>query len=77
MPLVLHGSSGVSDERLQSAVAAGMTKINIATHLNVTMTAAVREALNDVTVVDPHTYLGSGRRAIETEVARVLGVIAN
>jgi fructose-bisphosphate aldolase class II len=31
VPLVLHGSSGVPDEQLRAAVAAGMTKINIGT----------------------------------------------
>ncbi len=34
VPLVLHGSSGVADADLTRAVEAGMTKVNIATHLN-------------------------------------------
>jgi fructose-bisphosphate aldolase class II len=42
VPLVLHGSSSVPDADLARAVAAGMTKVNIATHLNRTFTAAVR-----------------------------------
>ena len=42
MPLVLHGSSGVPDDMLAAAIAAGMTKINIATQLNKVYTAAVR-----------------------------------
>ena len=45
VPLVLHGSSGVPDEGLTAAVAAGMTKINIATQLNKAFTAAVRGCL--------------------------------
>jgi fructose-bisphosphate aldolase class II len=31
VPLVLHGSSGVADEDLRKAVAAGITKINVGT----------------------------------------------
>lgn len=38
IPLVLHGSSGVPDDGLESAVAAGITKVNIATHLNAALT---------------------------------------
>ena len=45
VPLVLHGSSGVPDADLVGAVEAGMTKINIATHLNTVFTTAVREYL--------------------------------
>jgi fructose-bisphosphate aldolase class II len=43
--LVLHGSSGVPDEELVRAVKAGMTKINIATHLNHVFTDSVRATL--------------------------------
>ncbi len=56
---------------------AGLTKINIATHLNVTLTAALRDYLADhPDVVDPRTYLGAGRAALVDEVARLIGVIA-
>ncbi len=76
VPLVLHGSSGVPDAGLVSAVAAGMTKINIATHLNVAMTGAVQSVLADPSVVDPRTYLGAGRAAIADEVARLLELLS-
>jgi len=73
---VLHGSSAVPDETLRAAVAAGMTKINIATHLNHALTAEVRRYLaHNPTVVDPRKYLGAGRAAVEEEVVRLLGVI--
>lgn len=42
VPLVLHGSSGVSDEQLRAAVAAGMRKINVGSALNIAFTGAVR-----------------------------------
>jgi fructose-bisphosphate aldolase class II len=76
-PLVLHGSSGVPDAGLASAVRSGIVKINIATHLNKAMTHAVRSALaEDETLVDPRKYLGPARMAIASEVARLLGVLA-
>jgi fructose-bisphosphate aldolase class II len=77
VPLVLHGSSGVPDDGLVSAVAAGMTKVNIATHLNGAMTRAVRAALSaDDDLVDPRKYLGPGRTAVADEVARLLRLLA-
>ena len=76
VPLVLHGSSGVPDEGLAAAVAAGMTKINIATQLNKAFTAAVRGSLAaDPVLVDPRRYNAAGRDAIAGEVTRLLGVL--
>ena len=77
VPLVLHGSSGVDDAGLQAAVRAGIRKINIGTRLNQLMTEAVREQLAaDPALSDPRKYLGPGRTAIQTEVARMLGLLA-
>jgi len=76
VPLVLHGSSGVPDATLRAAVAAGLTKINIATQLNKVFTAAVRGCLAaDAAMTDPRRYLSAGREAIATEVSRLLGVL--
>lgn len=73
VPLVLHGSSGVSDAGMHAAIAAGITKVNVSTHLNVIFTAAVREFLQrNPTVVDSRTYFGAGNRLVEAEVERLL-----
>ena len=78
VPLVLHGSSGLSDGQLQRAVRAGMTKINISTHLNVLFTQAVREALDaPKPPVDPRRYIGAGREVVASEVERILRLLAN
>lgn len=78
VPLVLHGSSGVSDNDLARAVASGMAKVNIATYLNRVFTRAVRKALDeDPQLIDPRRYLGPGRDAVAAEVARLLTVLAN
>ena len=73
---VPHGSSGVSDADLRRAVAAGITKVNIATRLSKAFTAAVRACLEDnPSVVDTRTYLGEAREVMAAEVGRVLGVL--
>jgi len=77
VPLVLHGSSGLPDEELQRAVRAGMTKVNISTHLNVLFTQAIREALDAPRPpVDPRRYVAAGREAVATEVERLLRLLA-
>ena len=77
VPLVLHGSSGVPDAGLVAAVRAGMTKINIATHLNSVFTAAVRSRLaQDPRLVDTRRYLGPAREAVQAEAARLLELVA-
>ncbi|MDH6109421.1 fructose-bisphosphate aldolase class II [Kitasatospora sp. MAP12-15] len=76
-PLVLHGSSGVSDADLTRAVNAGMTKVNVSTHLNKAFTRAVRDYLDThADVADPRKYLGPARSAVAAEVARLLGVLS-
>ncbi len=71
VPLVLHGSSGVSDDGLRRAVASGIVKVNIGTRLNQVFTAAVRE--HDA--VDPRKYLGPARDAVAAEVTRLATVL--
>lgn len=77
VPLVLHGSSGVSTTELQDAVANGMTKINIGTLLNVNFTAALRDVLrSDPDVVDPRVYLEPARAHLSRTVAACLVALA-
>lgn len=76
VPLVLHGSSGVADAGIDGAVRAGMRKINIGTHLNTVLTAAVRDELErDPDAIDPRRWLAPGRAAVAAEVRRLLDVI--
>lgn len=76
VPLVLHGSSGVSDQDLTRAVRAGMTKINISTHLNKVFTQALRDVLGqNPELVDSRRYIGAGRDVVTREVARLLGCL--
>jgi fructose-bisphosphate aldolase class II len=63
-PLVLHGSSGVSDKDIQQGVSMGLCKVNVATQLAQAFTGAIRDVLNkDGGLVDPRKYLAAGRSA--------------
>ncbi|MFI5520347.1 class II fructose-bisphosphate aldolase [Streptomyces platensis] len=76
VPLVLHGSSGVPDEELQRAIAAGMTKINISTHLVSVFTHSIRQTLGaNPSLVDSRKYVMPAREAVAEEAARLLDVL--
>ena len=77
VPLVLHGSSGVPDDGLVAAVRAGMTKVNIATHLNQVFTRAMLERLEQSPTVDTRQYLGAARAAVADEAGRLMRLLAD
>jgi fructose-bisphosphate aldolase, class II len=69
-PLVLHGSSGVSDKDIKQGVAMGLCKVNVATQLSQAFTGAIRDVLDkDGEMVDPRKYLVAGRNA-QMEIVR-------
>ncbi|MFF9000413.1 ketose-bisphosphate aldolase [Streptomyces achromogenes] len=77
VPLVLHGSSGVPDEGLVTAVGNGIAKVNVGTALNAAMTGAIRDFLAArPEAVDSRAYLGVGREAMAREVRRIIGVLS-
>ncbi|SEB38039.1 fructose-bisphosphate aldolase [Paramicrobacterium humi] len=77
VPLVLHGSSGVADDVLAAAVRAGMTKINVSTHLNGFFTHALRRVLDEnPAVVDSRKYIAPARAALSAEAARLQRLFA-
>lgn len=74
VPLVLHGSSGVSDGGLRLAVAAGIRKVNVGTQLSAAYTRAVLARLGPGP--DPRAALAAARGAIADDVERLLHVIS-
>lgn len=78
VPLVLHGSSGVPDEELRAAVAAGMVKINISTHLVSVFTGEVRRTLAESPgLIDSRKYVGPAREAVSQEAERLLRLLGS
>jgi fructose-bisphosphate aldolase class II len=76
VPLVLHGSSGVPDDQLRAAAAAGIRKVNVGTALNIAMTRSIRDYLAEhEQAVDPRAYLAPARQAMASAVGRVLTVL--
>ena len=73
VPLVLHGSSGVSDATMLAAIQAGMTKINVSTHLNKVFTDRALAVLDaQPGLVDTRKWTAPASQAMSQEVARLL-----
>jgi fructose-bisphosphate aldolase class II len=78
VPLVLHGSSGVPDDELTTAIAGGIAKVNVGTALNQAMTGAIREFLAaHPEAVDSRKYLSVGREAMVRTVAEILRTVTD
>jgi fructose-bisphosphate aldolase class II len=69
VPLVVHGSSGVTDEHIAQGIKLGLCKVNVATQFSQAFTASVRATLAaDPQEVDPRKYLGPAREAMTARV---------
>ena len=64
IPLVLHGGSGVPDEKIKKAISLGISKVNFATELRAAATFGVREILADKDIIDPKKYMGKARENV-------------
>ena len=75
--IVLHGASGVDDDELRFAVAAGVGKVNVGTDLMLAFTGAVRSSLKDPSAYDLRGYLGHGRDAADRRVRSYLRILGS
>lgn len=68
IPLVLHGGSGIPDDKIKMAIESGISKINVNTELQASWSTAVREFLNnDGSSYDPRKVIGSGEKALKSK----------
>ncbi|MEA4895839.1 MAG: class II fructose-bisphosphate aldolase [Oscillospiraceae bacterium] len=74
VPMVLHGSSGLTDETVKDCIRRGMCKVNFATELRIAYTDGIRETISmDADVFDPKAYGRIGRERVKEIVkARII-----
>lgn len=77
IPLVLHGGSGIPEDKIKKAIECGISKINVNTELQVAWTGGVREFLkSDDKAYDPRKVIGSGEEAMKEKVAEKVKLFA-
>lgn len=75
VPLVLHGSSGLSDEDVRECVERGMCKVNFATELRAAYTDAVKKLLKEKPeTYDPKALGKAGMPAVKEQVMKRIRV---
>lgn len=66
LPLVLHGASGLDDNKIKTAIFCGVSKININTDIQLVWSKKVREFINEnKNVYDPRLVIASGKQAVK------------
>ena len=80
MPLVLHGGTGIPDEKIQKAIARGTCKINVNTECQLAFNKILREFLADeknAKVYDPRKLLGPATKGIAAAVTEKMTVFGS
>ena len=73
IPLVLHGGTGIPEDKIKKAISCGISKININTDLQSVWSKAVRKFLEEnQEVYDPRKIIGSGEQAIKTRIEQLV-----
>ena len=65
-PLVLHGGTGIDDEKIKKSISCGIAKININTELQIAWSNAVKEKINDDNLYDPRKIIKLGEDELKT-----------
>lgn len=77
VPLVLHGASGLDENKIKTAIFCGVCKININTDLQIAWTKAVRKYLEcNKDVYDPRKIIASGEDAIKKVIHQKNGMFS-
>ena len=73
IPLVLHGGTGIPNDKIEKAIECGITKVNINTDLQVTWATAIRKFLmENTTIYDPRKIIGSGEIAMKQRITEIV-----
>lgn len=80
LPLVLHGGTGIPDEKIQKAIACGTCKINVNTECQLAFNKLLREFLADeknAKVYDPRKLIGPAAEGIAMAVTEKMNVFGS
>ena len=65
LPLVLHGGTGIDDEKIKKSITCGISKININTELQIAWSDAVKENIHKDNIYDPRKIIKLGEDALK------------
>ena len=68
IPLVLHGGSGIDDEKIKKAISSGICKININTELQIAWSNSLKEFVKENHEYDPRKIIKSGEDSMKKTI---------
>lgn len=78
MPLVLHGGTGIPDDKIKKAISCGTCKINVNTECQLAFNKILREVIaKDANVYDPRKLLGPATKGIAFAVEEKMTVFGS
>lgn len=75
--LVLHGGSGIPEDQIRAAIAAGIRKINVNTELRVAFHAALKEVLTTTTQTTPYKFFPPAITAVAEVVEKKIALFGS
>lgn len=77
-PLVLHGGTGIPDEKIKKSIERGTCKINVNTECQLAFARILREVIaNDTKVYDPRKLIGPATKGIAAAVKEKMTVFGS
>jgi fructose-bisphosphate aldolase class II len=77
-PLVLHGGTGIPDDKIKRAISCGTAKINVNTECQLAFAREIRNVLaNDGKVYDPRKIIGPATKGIANAVREKISVFGS
>ena len=77
IPLVLHGGTGIDDEKIKKAIQSGICKLNINTELQIEWATEVRKYVNSNDEYDPRKIIKSGELAIKNAIENKIKLLGS
>lgn len=65
LPLVLHGGTGIDDEKIKKAISCGIAKINFNTELQIAWSNALKSKINECNEYDPRKIIKMGEEELK------------
>lgn len=78
VPLVLHGASGIDDDKIRKAIDCGISKINVNTDFQIAWHKGVLEFVtNNPNVYDPRKIISSGEKLMKDAIRAKVRLFMN
>lgn len=77
IPLVLHGGTGIDDEKIKKAISCGICKLNINTELQIAWSKGVKEFIKNTEEYDPRKIIKAGEKNMKEAIDNKLELLGS